>query len=112
VSIDYTPHAIYDIDTISETLEAGRTGGGTRFQSELQTLLARLERFPDSSGLYDPPSPTFPNLRVARLSRFRHHAVFYQPTSDGILVVRVLHTSRNVDLIFNPDPDPPTPPGS
>lgn len=112
MSIDFTPHAVYDIDTISEALEAGRTGGGSRFQNELQTLLARLERFPESSGLYDSPSALFPNLRVARLSRFRHHAVFYQPTPDGILVIRVLHTSRNVDLIVNPDPDPPTPPGA
>jgi plasmid stabilization system protein ParE len=112
VSIDFTPHAVFDIDIAMEYLEVGRTGGGTRFRDDLQHVLARLERLPQSGGPLDPPSTLYPELRVARLSKFKHYAVFYTPTTGGILVVRVLHTSRNADAIFNPDPDPPTPPDS
>lgn len=112
MSVDFTPHAVYDIDTISDYLEAGRSGGGTRFQSALQKTFARLERLPESGALFDPPSQRRPNLRVAQVSRFPNHAVYYQPTDDGILVVRVLHNARDAGAIFGPDPDPPTPPGS
>ncbi len=113
MSIDFTPHATYDIDTIAEYLEAGRVGGGHRFQDALSRALARLERLPESAAVFEPPSPLYPGLRVARVSsRYQHYAVFYQPTADGVLVVRVLHTSRDIGAIFNPDPDPPTPPDS
>ena len=112
MSVDFTPHAVYDIDLISDYLDAGRAGGGNRFQSGLQQTLARLELFPESGGLFEPPSNRHPNLRVAPVSRFRSYAVFYQPTADGILVVRVLHNSRNAGAIFGPDPDAPMPPSS
>jgi hypothetical protein len=35
--------------------------------------------------------------------RFRTYAVFYVPTANGILVVRVLHCSRDLGAIFNPE---------
>jgi plasmid stabilization system protein ParE len=110
VSIDFTPHAVYDIDTVAEYLETARPGTGTRFRDELQAVLARLERLPQSAALLDPPSTRYPGVRVASVSRFKHYAVFYLPTNDGILVVRILHTSRDATAIFNPDPNPPTPP--
>jgi toxin ParE1/3/4 len=112
VSIDLTPHAVCDIDTAAEYLERGRAGGGTRFRHDLQTTLGRLERLPDSGGPLDPPSPRYPAMRVARLARFKRYAVYYLPTPDGILVVRVLHTSRDASAILDPNPDPTTPPSS
>jgi plasmid stabilization system protein ParE len=107
VSIDFTPHAVYDIDNAVEYLEVEKVGGGSRFRTELTHLLTRLEQLPESAPLYEPPSPKQPGLRVAQLSKFDRYAVFYRPTPDGILVVRVLHTSRNIAAIFGPDPDPP-----
>lgn len=112
MSIDFTPHALYDIDNAAEYLEVERAGGGTRFRNDLQQLLDRLERLPASAALLEPPSSAYSGLRQSQLRVFVHYAVYYQPTADGILVVRILHTSRNVAAIFNPDPDPPTPPGS
>ena len=113
MSIGYTPHATHDIDTVAEYLEVGRVGGGRRFQDALRRTLAHLERLPESAAEFDPPTAQYPSLRVTRVSkRYHHYAVFYQPTADGILVVRVLHNSRNIAAIFDPDPDPPTPPGS
>lgn len=112
MSVDFTPHAVYDVDIISEYLDAGRAGGGNRFQSALQQTLARLELFPESGGLFEPPSQRHPNLRVTPVSRFPRYAVYYRPTADGVLVVRVLHNSRNAGAIFGPDTDAPTPPGS
>jgi plasmid stabilization system protein ParE len=96
---------VYDIDTAAEQLEADRVGGGARFRENLSTLLARLERFPESAAVYESPSPRYAGLRTAQLSKFRNHAVYYVVTPEGILVVRVLHASRNVAAIFNSDPN-------
>jgi plasmid stabilization system protein ParE len=111
VSIDFTPHAVYDIDTIAEYLEVGKARGGSRFRDDLAHRLAHLEQFPSAAQLFEPPTPRHPGLRVGRLLKFRRYAIYYRPVDGGILVLRVLHTSRNVAVSFAPDPDPPTPPG-
>jgi len=104
VNIDFTPHAVYDIDTAAEYLEVEKEGGGARFRNDLDRVLDRLQRLPESAGLLEPPSARHPGLRVTRLSKFRRYAIYYQHSADGILVVRVLHGSRNVAAIFGPDP--------
>lgn len=103
MSVNFTPLAVYDIDTAAETLEAGRNGGGQRFREDLAKLLARLERLPESAPSYEPPSPRYPGLRVARLAKFHRYSVYYVITPEGILVVRCVHGSRNIAAIFGPD---------
>jgi plasmid stabilization system protein ParE len=100
VSIAFSPMAVYDIDDAAETLELGRQGSGARFRADLQKVLARLERLPESGAEYEPPSPNYPGLRQMQLIKFWRYTVYYQPTADGIFVVRCLHGSRNVSAIF------------
>lgn len=107
MTIDFTPHAVYDIDSAAEYLEVEKDGGGARFKADLTKVLDRLEQFPESAELFDPPAEKQPGLRVTVLSKFDRYTVYYRPTPDGILVVRVLHGSRNAAVIFGPDPDPP-----
>lgn len=112
MSVDLTPHAVHDIDTAADDLEERRAGTAGRFRDALLQTFERLEQLPESAALLDPPSTRYVGLRVAQVSRFKSYAVYYRPTSDGVLIVRVLHASRNADPILYPDPDPPTPPGA
>ncbi len=111
MSIDFTPHALFDIDNAAEYIEARRAGSAARFQAELDRVFKRLERLPESGPALDPPSARYPAVRVARLPKF-HYAVYYRPTADGVLIVRVIHPARDSDAILYSDPDPPTSPGS
>jgi toxin ParE1/3/4 len=36
---------------------------------------------------------------------FGRYVIFYQPLSDGIDVVRVLHSARDIDAVFDSDSD-------
>jgi toxin ParE1/3/4 len=110
VSVDLTPHALYDIDNAAEYLEADKPGGGGRFRDDLDRTFERLERFPEAAELFDPPIPRHPGLRRTPLKKYRRYVIYYRPVSDGILVVRVLHAARDAGLIFGPDS--PTTPGS
>jgi hypothetical protein len=49
VSIDFTPHAVYDIDTASEYLGVEKDGGGERFRANLLQLLAHIEQMPEAA---------------------------------------------------------------
>jgi toxin ParE1/3/4 len=43
-------------------------------------------------------------LRMYRVSGFQKHLIFYQPLADGIEVVRVLHSARDLQSLFDDDP--------
>jgi toxin ParE1/3/4 len=36
---------------------------------------------------------------------FGRYVIFYAPLADGIDVIRVLHSARDIDAVFDPDPD-------
>ena len=36
---------------------------------------------------------------------FGRYVIFYAPFVDGIDIIRVLHSARDIDAVFDPDPD-------
>lgn len=38
---------------------------------------------------------------------FGRYVIFYEPLPDGIDVIRVLHSARDIDAVFDPDLDAP-----
>lgn len=112
MSIVYAASALTDLDAIEDNLIRRGAHVARLFQKRLAKALALHEQFPLSAPEYPTTDPRLAGLRYFAVRRFTSHAVFYQPTDDGIRVVRVLHTARNIAAILAPDPDPPTPPGS
>jgi plasmid stabilization system protein ParE len=55
---------------------------------------------------YDLAPPAYPDLRFAKVGRFRKHLILYRPISGGIEVVRVVHASQDPNSLFA-DPDAP-----
>lgn len=104
MSIAYAAAALADLDQIEDDLRTIGPHVLRLFLARLARALTLRERLPLSAPEYEPPDPRLPGLRYFPIRRFESYAVFYQPTADGIRVVRVLHTSRNVAAIFAPDP--------
>jgi plasmid stabilization system protein ParE len=109
MSIDVQPRAQSDIEIAVDELRGWRVGAAERLVDRLDDALATLERLPHFSARYGATDPALAELRVYPIPRDYGYLVFYLPTGDGIAVVRVLHHSRNIAAIFNPDPDSPTP---
>ncbi|MCE9564787.1 MAG: type II toxin-antitoxin system RelE/ParE family toxin [Planctomycetes bacterium] len=104
MSIVYAGAALADLDQIEDDLRQVGIHVLQLFHRRLSRALALRERLPLSAPEYQPPDPRLPGMRYFPIRRFESFAVFYQPTDDGIRVVRVLHTSRNIAVIFAPDP--------
>lgn len=101
MSIEFTAHADVDVDTTTDSILADLgLSVATAFQHRLQVTLTGLEGLPHSAPLVDPPYPNYPGMRVRPVYRFRARLVFYLPTPTGILVVRLIHASRNLDDVF------------
>src|SRR4051794_13570151 len=102
MSIVFTSAAIGDLDVIESVLSVAGNHVVRSFQYRLARSLERYERFPLLAPVYEPSDPRHPGLRFFPVRRFESYAVFYQPLADGIRVVRVLHTSRNLTAISRP----------
>ena len=104
MSIAFAPRALVDIELAIDDLRDWRAGAAERFVERLHSTLARLEFLPHTGTRYEPPNPALAEMRASPVRRDYGYTVFYQPTADGMRVLRVLHGSRNVAAIFAPDP--------
>lgn len=98
------PQAIRDLDEVAGYLQA-QSGPkrAIRFLRDADSLFDRLASMPGTGTRYEPDDPIFADLRVAPLSRFKNHLVFYRPLPGGIEVLRVLHGARNIRSILADD---------
>lgn len=42
------------------------------------------------------------DVRMWRVKGFEKYLIFYQPLSDGIKILHVVHSARNYNLLFEP----------
>jgi toxin ParE1/3/4 len=91
------PSADSDIDTQFDYLvaEAGLEIG-LRFLEAIQTTLETLVRRPQIGSQIDAMSARLRNLRKWHVKGFDNILVFYRHTETSIEIVRVLHSSRNI----------------
>jgi len=48
-------------------------------------------------------NPEFTGVRMWRVKGFRRYLIFYRPIEDGIEIVRVIHSSRDIAALFGED---------
>lgn len=65
-----------------------RKGLGQEFRAELKTTLGRIRRMPSIVA------PIYADVRFAKTNRFPY-VVYYRDLKDAILVIAVLHSSRD-----------------
>ncbi len=95
------PQAERDIneETVYLADEAGAEIGIRFFDSAHATLRSLLE-MPGMGKKIESADPKIPNIRQWPVSGFEKYLIFYQPSVDGIDVVRVLHGARDIRRIF------------
>lgn len=84
------PDAEADVRAASEYYQEASPELVEDFLDELDRLLARLSEFPRSAQEVE----GYPSVRRALMRRFPF-AVFYTVDEDGLLVLRVIHTTRS-----------------
>jgi plasmid stabilization system protein ParE len=71
-----------------------------KFRQAFQRTVARYARSPFLGSPYDHAPPAYPDLRFAKVGRFRKHLILYRPISGGIEVVHVMHASQDPNSLF------------
>jgi toxin ParE1/3/4 len=66
-----------------------------RFLRQAEASFTDLARQPKMGAPLNLRNPDLANIRKWRVKGFDNHLVFYEPRSDGISVVRVLHAASD-----------------
>ena len=70
------------------------------FLEAVEQTLQQLLVYPELGTSRDWLLPHCRDLRFRPLRNFPHHLIFYRPVVNGIEVVRILHTARDIGLLL------------
>ena len=96
MNVQLSRRASAQIEDICDYLHAQRPSAAGAFLDALYQMRTRLDAFPRSA-----PVIRKPNVHQVRLSGFPYVAI-YKVTTDGVLILSVLHTSRDPALRARP----------
>ena len=72
-----------------------------RFRDRLRDTLNILLYMPEIGRMREFRNPELQGLRYFPVKDFNKYLVFYVPVDDGIQVIRVLHSARDIDHMLN-----------
>jgi toxin ParE1/3/4 len=94
------PEADRDLDDIADYLDQSSRQAGRRFYQAAQSAFRQLAGMPRLGTPYMTDNPELAGLRCWRTPSFPKYIIFYLPLDDGVRVVRILHGSRDIELIL------------
>lgn len=71
-----------------------------RFLAAADETFHQLARMPEMGSPRVAGHSELSGLRMFRIRGFEQHLVFYRPIESGVEIVRVLHSSRDVAVLF------------
>lgn len=93
-------------DIIKEAHYLAKSGSlnlSDRFLGATKEAFVQLAEMPGLGVLVDYGNPSFHGMRKWSIPGFRKYLVFYLVTEIGLVILRVLHGSRDIDTVFSPD---------
>ena len=99
MTVTKTPAAYGDLSSIAGYIQQHNPDAAHRFLIAAEKEFHRLASQPLLGELY--PHTKFPKLRFWTLGRrFRNYVIFYQPTPEGVEIIRVLHGAQNLPSVL------------
>lgn len=97
------PRAQRDVEEISDYLFVNASWHvSERFVEQVHEAIELLRDQPTAGAIAD--LPECPNVRIWGIAGFPSHLIYYRPTTLAIEVLRVMHSARNRDRLFEPPP--------
>lgn len=89
-----------DLSELAEFIRKDNPRAAFHFLDAAEESFRTLAEMPMIGSVVEFDAPSLAGLRCWPVRGFRNHLIFYQPTSNGINVVGVLHGSRDIEAIF------------
>ena len=96
------PQAVIDVIEQADYLsQVADPATADRFLEATETAFAELEQMPYIGSVYTTSQKNLAGLRQWHIKGFPRYIVFYLPTDIEIFIVRILHSSRDLDILFD-----------
>lgn len=99
--VHFTDAAVNDILEQADWYEQ-RLGEGlaSRWESAVTWAVRRIARNPHSGALCSFRALELQSIRRMPIAKFPKHLIFYQIGGGGIVILRVVHGSRDLESLF------------
>jgi toxin ParE1/3/4 len=74
-----------------------------RFVQSVEESFRLIAEMPNIGRLYECNNPQLSTLRVWPVKGFEKHILFYRTIPEGVEIIRVRHSARDIPLIFEND---------
>jgi toxin ParE1/3/4 len=96
-----------DLTALSEYLRQRSPPSALRFLDAAKETFALLASMPGLGEPFALEPPLLQGIRRSAVSsRFPSHIIYYRPLDEGIIVLRVVHGSRDTDSLFGDEGGP------
>ena len=92
--------AVRDLECRSDYIQQHNPRAALRFLDAAEATFRLLAVQPALGARYEFDHPVLTELRFFPISGFKNDLVFYQPTANGIQVLRILHGARDIHRIL------------
>jgi toxin ParE1/3/4 len=95
--------ALHDLEPRSEYIRRRNPRAALRFLNAAEATFRLLAAQPGLGARYEPDHPILSELRFFPITGFKNDLVFYQPSANGIQVLRVLHGAQEIHRVLAED---------
>ena len=103
MSIVRRPSALQDLVDLADHIALDNIEAASRFLKSAEESFRDLEHMPLMGSAREYRSAEFTGIRMWRVKEFRKYLIFYHPIEDGIEIIRVIHSSRDIAALFGED---------
>jgi toxin ParE1/3/4 len=94
------PRADFDLDEQADFIARDSVAAARRFYEATTRAFTTLASMPELGGSWESRNPKYAELRMWAVRGFEKHVIFYRVIPDGIEIVRVLHSARDLEDAF------------
>lgn len=95
--------ALHDLIDLAYYIALDNVAAAYQFLDQAEESFHDLERMPLMGSSREFQDSTLTKIRMWRVKDFPKHLIFYRPIEDGIEIIRVLHSSRDIAGLFSED---------
>jgi toxin ParE1/3/4 len=103
VSIQRRDAALHDLIDLAYYIALDNLEAAYRFLDKVEESFRYLERMPLMGSTREFQDSTLAGIRMWRVKDFPKHLIFYRPIKDGVEIIRVLHSARDIAGLFSED---------